>query len=505
MTRNLFPQTLPSRLLSPGRRVAAACGLSVFAGWLVAAVAPPLPESALSGGELTVADASQSAYLQPAPALDAGLRKQFAEGQRLFNTRWAFYWFEDGMWGRGPTSNADSCAACHRGNGRGSPDAPAQAAGGRAHECSAPPQGPARDSSPQHLCRRIEAAPLSLVVRVSLPGSTASGAPNPHPHYGEQLQTFGVPRLLPAEAAVHIDWSERSVAFADGEVVRLRTPRLRIEDLAFGPLGPQAMTSVRMAPPLIGMGLLEAVADQTILQLAAREPVDGIAGKPNLAWDMLAQRPAPGRFGLKANHPTLRQQIAAAFFADLGLSTEMFPAQNCPPVQKTCKEMLFAGNPEITTQRLNAMEAYLRTLAVPARRNVDHPQVLRGAELFESARCAVCHVPQLRTGAFPAAPWLANQIIRPYTDLLTHDMGEELADNRPDYQAGGREWRTPPLWGLGLTQTVNGNTALLHDGRARNPTEAIMWHGGEATVSREAFRHMAKTDRDALLAFLASL
>lgn len=505
MSRLSSPSALLRRLYSRGRRIAVACFVSVFAGWLSAAEAPRLSTLALSGGALTVADASEAAYLQPAPVLAGDALKQFTEGHRLFNTRWAFYWFEDGMWGRGPTSNADSCVACHRGNGRGSPDAPTVTKVQRIHECSAPPQGPKRDSSPQHLCRRIEGAPLSLVVRVSLPGSTDSGAPNPHPHYGEQLQTFGVPRLLPAEAAVHVDWIERSAVLADGEEVRLRAPRLRIEDLAFGPLGPDVMTSVRMAPPLIGMGLLDAVPDQTILQLAAREPLDGISGKPNLAWDMAARRPAPGRFGLKANHPTLRQQIAAAFFADLGLSTELFPEQNCPPVQKTCKEMLFAGNPEITTQRLNAMEAYLRTLAVPARRNVDDPQVLRGAELFDSARCAVCHVPELRTGDFPAAPLLANQLIRPYTDLLLHDMGEELADQRPDYQAGGREWRTPPLWGLGLSQTVNGNSALLHDGRARNPVEAIMWHGGEATVSREAFRTMAKTDREALLAFLASL
>lgn len=496
---------LQRSLSSAGRRTVAACALAGCAGWLVAAEAPRLSGPALSGGGLTVADASADAYLQPAPALDAEALKQFADGHRLFNTRWAFYWFEDGLWGRGPTSNADSCVACHRGNGRGSPDVPAGAATARGHECDAPPQGPARDSSPQHLCRLIEGSPLSLVVRVSLPGSTASGAPNPHPHYGEQLQTFGVPRLLPAEAAVHIDWEEHGVALADGEEVRLRAPRLRIEDLAFGPLGPEAMFSVRMAPPLIGMGLLDAVSDRTLLELAAREPVDGISGKPNLAWDMAAQKAAPGRFGLKANHPSLRQQIAAAFFGDLGLSTELFPDQNCPPVQKTCAEMMFAGKPEITGQRLDAVEAYLRTLAVPARRNVDDPQVRRGEQLFDAARCAVCHVPELRTGEYPAAPRLANQVIRPYTDLLLHDMGEGLADGRPDFLAGGREWRTPPLWGLGLSETVNGNAALLHDGRARNPVEAILWHGGEAAVSREAFRTMAKADRDALLAFLASL
>ena len=480
--------------------------LAPAAALLVAAETPRLDSAQLSGGVLSVADESEAAYLQPAPSLDGEALKLFAEGHRFFNTQWAFYWFEGGMWGRGPTSNADSCVACHRGNGRGTPDAPSRdAAAQRAHECSAPPQGPERDSSPQLLCRRIEASALSLILRLSLPGENAHGGPRPHPHYGDQLQTFGVPRLLPAEGTVQVTWDERSVTLADGEVVRLRTPQVRIDDLAFGPMGQGIMISPRMAPPLIGMGLLEAVPDATIVALAAREPIDGIRGKTNLVWDMIAGRAAVGRFGLKANHPTLRQQVAAAFIGDLGLSNELFPEQNCPPVQKTCKEMMFAGNPEITAHRLTAVESYLRTLAVPARRNAGDPQVVRGGQIFEAARCAVCHVPQLQTGEFPATPLLANQTIRPYTDLLLHDMGEDLADRRPDYSAGGTEWRTPPLWGLGLSEKVNGNGALLHDGRARSAAEAILWHGGEAAVSREAFRAMAKTDRDALLAFLASL
>jgi CxxC motif-containing protein (DUF1111 family) len=473
---------------------------------LVAAEAPRLETAQLSGGILTIADESEAAYLLPAPSLDGEALKLFAEGHKFFNTQWAFYWFEGGMWGRGPTSNADSCVACHRGNGRGSPDAPSRnGEAQRAHECSAPPQGPERDRSPQLLCRRIEASALSLIVRLSLPGENAHGGPKQHPHYGDQLQTFGVPRLLSAEGTVQVAWNEHSITLPDGEVVRLRTPQIRITDLGFGPLGEDIMISPRMAPPLIGMGLLEAISDATILALAAREPQDGIRGKTNVVWDIIAGKNAVGRFGLKANHPTLRQQIAAAFIGDLGLSNDLFPEQNCPPIQKTCKEMMFAGNPEITAPRLTAVESYLRTLAVPARRNADDTQVVRGAQLFDAARCAVCHVPQLQTGEFSAAPLLANQTIRPYTDLLLHDMGEGLADRRPDYRAGGSEWRTPPLWGLGLSEKVNGHGALLHDGRARNAAEAILWHGGEAAVSRDVFRTLPKTDRDALLAFLASL
>ena len=475
------------------------------ATWLAAADYEPLASTALSGGSLTVADAGATAYLQPAAALDESGRRQFAEGHKLFNTHWVFYWFEGGMWGRGPTSNADSCVACHQGNGRGTPHVPEDANRAAGLECSSLPKEIERDSLPQLACRRVEASPLSLIVRVSLPGTTIHGGPKPHPDYGDQLQTFGVPRLLPAEGTVRVTWNERSVTLVDGEVLALRSPTLRVADLGFGALGDDVMLSPRVAPALVGMGLLDAVPGETIRRLATRETGGGIAGKTNVVWDMVAGKPAIGRFGLKANHPNLRQQIAAALIGDIGLSTSLFPEQNCPPVQKTCKEMMFAGNPEITAQRLAAVEAYLRTLAVPARRDVADPQVLRGQKLFESARCAACHVPELKTGEYPAEPLLANQLIRPYTDLLLHDMGEDLADHRPDYLAGGRDWRTPALWGLGLTGTVNGNTALLHDGRARNATEAILWHGGEATVSREAFRSMPKADRDALLRFLASL
>jgi CxxC motif-containing protein (DUF1111 family) len=148
----------------------------------------------------------------------------------------------------------------------------------------------------------------------------------------------------------------------------------------------------------------------------------------------------------------------------------------------------------------------LQGLAVPARRGINDPEVRRGEKLFAEAKCAVCHVPEMKTAAtFPPLPQLANQTFRAYTDLLLHDMGEELADGRPDFKAGPRDWRTPPLWGLGLSQTVSGSTAMLHDGRARNVAEAILWHGGEAEVSGEAYRNMSKADREALVRFVESI
>ena len=453
----------------------AVLGLVVAAASAVYAVEQlSVDPAALSAGEMTVADAGRNAYLRYSPVLDEEQRKRVADGRQFFETKWAFYWFEQGLWGRGPTSNAESCATCHVGNGRG--------------------KSPAGDEVAQ-----------SLVLRLSLPGDGPHGGPNPLPDYGDQLQSIGVPRLIPAEGQVRLRWRETEIALADGEAVKLREPEIRISDLGYGPLGDGVMTSARVAPPLIGAGLLDAIPEETILALAAREPVAGIRGRPNYVWDVVAQRPVPGRFGLKANHPSLRQQVAAAFIGDIGLSTSLFPDQNCPGIQKACRDMMFAGRPEITDYRLGAVDAYVRFAAVPARRNVDDPQVKRGEQLFADARCAVCHVPELKTGPRAPLPVMADQIIHPYTDLLLHDMGEELADHRPDFQASGRDWRTPPLWGLGLSATVNGNANLLHDGRARNVAEAILWHGGEGSVSREVFRAMTRADREAMVQFLQSL
>jgi CxxC motif-containing protein (DUF1111 family) len=355
-----------------------------------------------------------------------------------------------------------------------------------------------------HITVPFEPAP-NLVVRISVKGEDPHGGPQPHPHYGDQLQVFGVKGVIPAEGKFGVQWQEHLVALADGEQVALRAPTLTISELAYGPLGADAMTALRLAPPLIGLGLLEAVPDETIVQLAARAPVAGIRGRVNRVWDESQGKTVVGRFGLKANHGSLREQVAAAFINDIGLSTPVYPEQNCPAIQSGCKEQMVAGKPEITSLRLAATELYVRALLVPVRRQTEDAQIRRGEQLFADAHCAVCHVPELKTGEFPSLPQLAGQTIRPFTDLLLHDMGEGLADGRPDFLAGGSEWRTPALWGIGLSQKVNGAGAFLHDGRARNFSEAILWHGGEAQVSREAFRQLSREDRDALIAFLRSL
>jgi CxxC motif-containing protein (DUF1111 family) len=445
-----------------------------------------MEDASLSAGAFTVQRFDRDAYLQPVPGLERRQLQAFQRGRKHFDKKWASISSLDFEWGLGPTFIAKSCAECHAGGGRGRPPRSAQ----------------------EQL--------LSMLVRVSIPGTDEHGRPRPDPNYGDQLQNAGLngpfpdfayhTAPVPPEAALYLDWQERTVAFADGETVTLRQPKLRIEALAYGPLGQGAMLSLRMAQPVHGLGLLEAVPEQTLLAIAARQREQGFNGRPNYVRDDVNRRTALGRFGWKANQPSIRQQIAAASLGDMGLTSRMYRAQNCPPVQHLCVIQTPGNDPELVITDWDELEFWTRGLAVPAHRNLDDPRAKRGAQLFAEAKCAVCHVPALRTAeAFPEFPQAAGQTVHAYTDLLLHDMGEALADGRPDFQAGPRDWRTQPLWGLGLSTTVNGSSAMLHDGRARNATEAILWHGGEAEVSREAFRGMPKSDREALVKFLESI
>jgi CxxC motif-containing protein (DUF1111 family) len=417
----------------------------------------------------------ESAYARADPGLSDEQRQKFLKGQESFHQRWVVKPSILGLWGRGPTSNAEVCADCHENHGRGRP--------------------PVSLGEPAQ----------SLVVRLSIPGSGPRGGPNPHPIYGDQLQTQGILGIVPDEGEVRVGWKEQTVMFADGEIVALRAPTLEFWHLNFGPLGRQTMISPRLAPPVFGLGLLEAIPEAAIHAAAEQQKMLGFAGHANLVWDAIAQRMTLGRFGLKANQPSLRQQIGSAFINDLGVTSSVYPDENCPEAQIQCGRFPTAGYPELTNGQLDALEFHVRALAVPERRSAEDPEVQRGEQLFVSAQCAVCHIPEMTTGDFPALPQLAHRTIHPYTDLLLHDMGEGLADGRPDFEAGPRDWRTTPLWGLGLSESVNGNAYLLHDGRARNATEAILWHAGDAHSARDAFRTMSKKDREALLAFLGSL
>jgi CxxC motif-containing protein (DUF1111 family) len=431
--------------------------------------------AALSGGPSTFAIESDRAYQQPTPILNAGELEQFKEGRKGFAQHWVVAPSILGLWGRGPTSNAEACIDCHENGGRGRPP---------------------RDATEPM---------LSMLVRLSIPGADAHGGPNPHAVYGDQLQNEGILGRVPSEGDARVSWNAQNVRMADGEIVQLRAPVLKFQNLNFGPLGAEVMTSMRVAPALVGVGLLDAVAEDSIRALAADQPRKGLRGSVNIVWDLINNREALGRFGYKANQPSVEQQIFLAYHADLGVTSRWFPEENCTEVQLECLAEPPGGHPELPQEFIDPVLFYARALAVPARRNLDDPQVQHGELLFHIAGCDGCHAPTLETGGYAAVPALSHQTIHPYTDLLLHDMGEGLADGRPDFRAGGRDWRTTPLWGLGLSRTVNGNDSLLHDGRARNPTEAILWHGGEAQASREQFRAMPTPDREALLAFLRSL
>ncbi len=434
---------------------------------------PIFSTSEFSGGETTVFDASSHAFSIPAPNLsDASLAKHLegdVEFEAVFVTAPAVV-----NPGLGPIYNNVSCINCHSRDGRGRP--------------------PVADEGL-----------VSLLFRLSLPKTEDSidgKPPTPVPGFGTQLNNRAIVEANP-EGKVKIAYTEQTLTTADGTRVHLRYPNYTVTE-TYQPLPENVEVSPRVAPAVFGLGLLEAIPEETILAYADENDADGdgISGKPNYVWDVVAQRYRLGRFGWKANQPTLRQQVAAAYNDDMGITTSLFSVENSAGQSQLTDHSV---TPEVSDEILEMVTFYVQTLAVPARRNIDDPQVKQGEQLFAEAQCASCHVPTLRTGVLAGVPSVSNQTIHPYTDLLLHDMGPDLADNRPDFRASGREWRTPPLWGIGLVRRVNGHTNFLHDGRARDLMEAILWHGGEAEASRQAVEQMSKTERDALIAFLESL
>ncbi len=418
------------------------------------------------------------AYMQPVPGLSYQQLRLFHEGEKEFSVPWVVFPGLGGHWGLGPTFIADACSVCHVQAGRG---------------------------------RTVDNAIIvQQLLRISVPGAGPHGAPNPHPNYGDQLQVFGVSVGLkenrkPGEADVYVDWLPHKVTLGDGSQVELRKPAIRIENLSFGPLGDDTMTSLRNTQAIFGLGYLEAVPEATLKEIAARQQTQGLNGRLNYVRDDVRNKTSVGRFGWKANQPSIRQQIVAAFLGDMGVTSSLYIEENCPPVQTLCLAMPPGNRPELLDYNWDQLEFWQAALAPPPPRNLDDPQVQRGAQMFEQAKCAQCHVPELQTGEYKLLPLIAMQKFRAFTDLLLHDMGDDLADGRPDYLAGPRDWRTPPLWGIGMSAQVNGSTHLLHDGRARNVLEAILWHGGEAKASRDSFADMHQEDRDALIAFVNAL
>jgi CxxC motif-containing protein (DUF1111 family) len=373
--------------------------------------------------------------------------------------------------GLGPIFNNQSCGSCHIADGRGkSPNAGEKLS--------------------------------SLLIRLSTNGMGPHGEPLAVPGFGGQLQQRGIYGIQ-AEADVLVSYEENTITFDDGETINLRKPTFNFTN-AYQNIPSNIMLSPRMASPVFGLGLLEAINEQDIIALADEYDVDnnGISGKPNYAYDVLSQKIKLGRFGWKAAQTSIIQQSAGAYNEDMGITNLIYPNESTlGQIQYQSANEKY----ELADSILYAVAFYIQTLAVPGRRNVNDETVKQGKIIFKQIGCSSCHVAMQKTGVNMAFPELSNQIIFPYSDLLLHDMGEELADYRPDHLANGYEWRTPPLWGIGLTNNVNGHNNFLHDGRARSISEAIMWHGGEGTTSKLNFKKLSKSDRKKLLAFLNSL
>jgi CxxC motif-containing protein (DUF1111 family) len=453
------------------------------------------PESfeALPGGAATTKKRpNQDAFSQSSANITFEQEGTFKLGNGLFRKLWvsspSSTQASDGL---GPLFNARACQSCHLKDGRGHP-----------------PEGAADATS--MFFRLARAAETEEEKRAVADRAVLN---LPDPVYGGQLQDLAVPGLA-GEGKMAISYAEIPVTLGDGTVASLRKPTYSVTDLADGPMHPGTTLSPRVTPAMIGLGLVEQIHPADILANADPDDGDGdgISGKPNIVRDELSRELTLGRFGWKAQTPSIRQQSADAFAGDIGISTPEVPKSfgDCTKAQTKCRAM-----PTGVQERLGDVEApppvmdlvtfYSQNLAVPARRDVAKPAVLAGKKVFYDLGCASCHTPKFVTRRDAPDKAFSFQLIWPYSDFLLHDMGEGLADGQQVGDANGNEWRTPPLWGIGLTQRVSGHTFFLHDGRARNLTEAILWHGGEGQKARDRFAALDAADRAALINFLESL
>ncbi|MEN9844525.1 MAG: hypothetical protein RLZZ612_2354 [Pseudomonadota bacterium] len=454
---------------------------------------PPIAPEA-TGGATTVWADGKHAFSFPAANLSDEERTRFVIGNSFFKRNWvqapASTKVRDGL---GPHFIARSCGGCHVLDGRGRP-----------------PE--IRNRLGHH------DQPTEMLIRLSVPGT-----PDPHqgvrpePTYGDQFNNAAIEGVQP-EGQVHIHHRPIQGRFADGTPYVLQQPHYRLQGLAYGPMRRDVMLSPRTAPQLMGIGLLELIPEAAIRanQQAQAAQAGPIKGQINWVWDAPTQRMVLGRFGWKANTGSIAHQSAGAFRGDMGITSVWAPEEACTSAQKDCLSAPRGGHGdahEIDQTTLEDVVFYQATLAPVARRGVDDPQVKHGQRLFHQAQCAVCHHPNYTTAAAPWAeqfprltsPALVGQAIWPYTDGLLHDMGPALADGRPDFAASGRQWKTPPLWGVGLISAVNGHQRLLHDGRARGVLEAVLWHGGEAEAAKQQVLKMNHTERKALVHFVESL
>ncbi len=423
-----------------------------------------------TGGETTVFTASSNSFHLPAPNLSASDLNEHASGDLHFESAFVTAPAEING-GLGPIFNNNACASCHLKDGRSPFPADLNALSG-------------------------------FFLRISLPGENENGGPLPVPGFGTQIQNQAIFGFEP-EAQFEVSYTVKTETFADGTTVQLQKPNYSLIN-SYIPLPNEYMLSPRLASSVFGLGLLEAIPESDIIALQDINDAngDGISGKANYVYDIASNSIKLGRFGWKANTATVLEQCAAAYNGDMGITSYYLPFET--GYGQTNGNDGLGDDPEITEEIIRQVTFYTKTLGVPAARNIDDKDVLRGEQLFEQIECTKCHTPKFKTGASDISA-LANQTIYPFSDMLLHDMGEDLADNRPDFKANGREWKTKALWGIGLTEIVNGHTDFLHDGRAKNVTEAILWHGGEGEKSKNKFKALSKKERAQVIEFINSL
>ena len=440
----------------------------------------------LPGGETSNQVENKNSFSLSSRNLEEHMRINFLVGNALFERMWEDSSISKNIAkdGLGPFFSARSCESCHINDGRG------------------------------HIPLTNKEDKISVVIQISqnIEQSNDYIKNIDDDTYGGQISEFAVKDVL-KEADIIIDYKYSLEMYEDGRVVELRRPIIKIDNLNYGEFNESTTFSARIAQPMIGLGLIENISDQSLLMNEDIDDTnkDGVSGKANKVWDIQKEKLEIGRFGWKAAQPSVYQQTADAFYHDMGLSNKLYSNPfNCTSKQEECTKAI-SGNSEeyddleVSSDQLDLVTFYSSQLGVPARRNIDAENVKKGKEIFFALNCNSCHVESFTTGDSGSHANLNNQIIYPYSDFLLHDMGESLSDGVSEFLAQGSEWRTPPLWGIGLTNVVSDEYGYLHDGRARTIEEAILRHGGEANEIIQNYKKLKKYEVNQLLSFINSL
>ena len=464
------------------------------------------PQEIKQGGDTGISITSSESYSKPSSNITASRKGSFFIGNAFFRQPWVIAPAStDSRDGLGALFNVAACQSCHVKDGRG------------------------------HAPMTAEDDADSLLIRLAMPATTDEQRQQlkdsliekvAHPMYGGQLQDRGI-QGVPAEARIAVQWTDKPVTFADGHIETLRAPTFNLTNPGYGAFDDELMVSPRIALPMIGLGLLEQIPDADIKKQATSNHKNNsdIKGKFNWVMDPQTGKTALGRFGWKAGQTKLITQNQSAFNEDMGLTSNIRPHESCTPLQTACLKATTGadeqgnGKPavEVSDEVAKFVEFYTRNLAVPHRRNADDKLVLAGKKRFYDMGCQSCHTPRYQLPKTDDDNLEQHgQVIYPYTDLLLHDMGDDLADRtiagklppknlQVEFLANSYEWRTPALWGIGLAQTVDPQATFLHDGRARTLMEAVLWHGGEAKKQQQKVLMLDKQGRTELSAFLQSL